>query len=110
MKYRFTSDAPLVFSDLSYGPGVTVERATKSDPDVEGATVVLNKGDILTVDSEITHAWLKVVDEPQTPKTPRTPKAPKAPKKPETVKAVTPLPVETPPAVPSTPAIPTEGQ
>jgi len=101
-----------VFSDLSYGPGVTVERATKSDPDVEGATVVLNKGDVLTVDSEITHAWLKVVDQPQTPKVPKTPRASKVPK------VVTPAAVETPPAAPPvtsvdvspTPATPIEGQ
>jgi hypothetical protein len=72
--YEFTSEVPLIFSDLSYGPDVTVEHAAVAgdelpDGPVEGATVVLYPGDILTVPTEIEHAWLTIVPEvaPETP-------------------------------------------
>jgi hypothetical protein len=104
MQYRFTSDSPLIFSELSYGPDVYV---TPTDG-VEGSTVVLNPGDILTVTKPLDHAWLEEIPEPEASKPAKTAKPAK-----DAVPVVTP-PAETPPAeeaVPATPpATPTQGE
>jgi hypothetical protein len=65
--YKFTSDVPLIFSDLSHGPDVTVLHESalgEALPPIgdEGSTVVLYPGDILTVDKPLEHAWLVEVD------------------------------------------------
>jgi hypothetical protein len=61
--YKFTSELPLIFSDLSHSDEVTVKRAHPEDVEApEGSTVVLYPGDILTVPAELDHAWLELLD------------------------------------------------
>ncbi len=64
--YRFTGATPLVFTTLSYGPGVIVEH-TKTDEPLppaphDGATVILIPGDFLTIEGTIASHWLEPVD------------------------------------------------
>jgi hypothetical protein len=63
-KYRFTADHPLIFSELSHGPDVTIEHTTDADTELppvpeDGATVVLYPGDSITLKDAFVHAWLE---------------------------------------------------
>lgn len=58
-KYQFTGETPMIFSTLSFGEGVTVERFGDEPVGEDGATVELFPGDTITLDEPIEHAWLK---------------------------------------------------
>jgi hypothetical protein len=61
-RYKYISALPMVFMELSYGPGTSVTHAASPGvPDEDGATVVLYPGDFLETDTEIASAWLEPV-------------------------------------------------
>lgn len=109
--YRFTSAYPALIVGLSYGPDVTVEHEASAaseggeplpDGPVDGATVVLYPGDILTVPEPLDITSLEPVDSQSAPSTPDRAEAPESPAEPP----------ESPPAPhdPETPSEPASGE
>lgn len=52
--YTFIGEQSMIFGDLHYGKGASVEGVT----DREGEAIVLTSGDILSTSEPITHAFL----------------------------------------------------
>ncbi|MGE0399943.1 MAG: SAP domain-containing protein [Kofleriaceae bacterium] len=54
MRYTFTGELPIIVGELSYGVNADIEPTPDPEPPI-GSTVVLNPGDTLITDVELTH-------------------------------------------------------
>lgn len=61
MKYKFTSEVPMIFHGLTHGAGVVVTSKDGVVEAPEGSTVRLNPGDSIQLPDDITtdSVWLK---------------------------------------------------
>lgn len=77
--YRYTSPYQAIFMDLTVGTkGLSVVHVNPEDDQPDGATVVLNEGDILTLPGDLEHAFLVETDKPAKPPRRRSGKTPAA--------------------------------